>query len=109
MHERAGLITAGMAKDICSEIRGTITDLRQGQGTYIGNPLTGQRIYTPPTGRAVLENKLQNWEVFVNSDTDLDPLVQMAIAHYQFEAIHPFDDGNGRTGRILNVLMLVAK
>lgn len=52
MHERAGLITAGMAKDICSEIRGTITDLRQGQGTYIGNPLTGQRIYTPPTGRA---------------------------------------------------------
>lgn len=109
MQERAGLILSGMAKEICSEIRGTATDIRHGEGTYIGNPQTGRSIYTPPAGRSVIESKLRNWEEFVNADTDLDPLVQMAASHYQFEAIHPFDDGNGRTGRILNVLMLGAK
>lgn len=109
MQERSGLIMVGMAKNICSEIRGSVTDLRWGEGTYIGNPLTGRRIYTPPAGKSVIEEKLRNWEQFVNETTELDPLVQMAVAHYQFEAIHPFDDGNGRTGRILNVLMLVAK
>lgn len=109
MEERAGLITIGHASEICSEIRGTTTKLRQGEGTYIGNPITGRRIYTPPAGKQIIEEKLHNWEQFVNTATTLDPLVQMAIAHYQFEAIHPFDDGNGRTGRILNVLILVAK
>ncbi|GAA2044486.1 Fic family protein [Yaniella flava] len=109
MRQRADLMTVGMAKEICSEIRGTETDIRQGEGTYIGNPVTGRRIYTPPVGRQVIEEKLQNWEQFMNAATDLDPLVQMAVAHYQFEAIHPFDDGNGRTGRVINGLMLVAK
>lgn len=109
MEERAGLLLTGMAAEICSAIRGTTTDIRHGEGTYIGNPETGQRIYTPPSGREVLESKLRNWEEFINQDTDLDPIVQMAAAHYQFEAIHPFDDGNGRTGRILNVLLLGAK
>src|SRR5699024_1838584 len=109
MYERAGLLTAGMAEEVCTEIRGTVTGIRQGDGTFIGNPRTERRIYTPPTGKAVIEAKLQNWAEFVNEETDLDPLIQMAVAHYQFEAIHPFDDGNGRTGRILNVLMLVAK
>lgn len=107
--ERSGLIMTNMAKDICSEIRGSLTGFRHGEGTYIGNPVTGRRIYTPPAGRRIIEEKLHNWERFVNDDMGLDPLVQMAVAHYQFEAIHPFDDGNGRTGRILNVLMLVAK
>lgn len=109
LRERAGLIMVGMATDICSEIRGTTTSIRHGEGTYIGNPVTGRRIYTPPAGKQIIEDKLRNWEHFINTDTELDPLVQMAVAHYQFEAIHPFDDGNGRTGRILNVLMLVAK
>lgn len=109
MEERAGLITIGLTSEICSEIRGTTTNLRQGEGTYIGNPVTGRRIYTPPAGKHIIENKLHNWEQFVNTETDLDPIVQMAVAHYQFEAIHPFDDGNGRTGRILNVLLLVTK
>lgn len=109
MQARAGLILTGMAKDICTQIRGTTTDIRYGEGTYIGNPQTGHRIYTPPAGREVITSKLRNWENFVNAETELDPLVQMAVAHYQFEAIHPFDDGNGRTGRILNVLMLGAK
>lgn len=109
MQGRAGLLTVGLAEDVCSEIRGTISTLRRGDGTFIGNPVTGQRIYTPPVGKEIIEAKLQNWTEFVNGQTGLDPLVQMAIAHYQFEAIHPFDDGNGRTGRILNVLMLVAQ
>lgn len=108
MRERAGIITVGLASDICTEIRGSRTDIRQGDGTYIGNPTTGHRIYTPPAGHQIIIEKLQNWEEFVNTPTELDPLVQMATAHYQFEAIHPYDDGNGRTGRILNVLMLVA-
>lgn len=109
MRERAGLIMVGMATDICSEIRGTTSSIRHGEGTYIGNPVTGRRIYTPPAGKQIIEDKLRNWEHFINTGTELDPLVQMAVAHYQFEAIQPFDDGNGRTGRILNVLMLVAK
>lgn len=109
MQNRSGLLTVGLAEEVCSEIRGTITTLRRAEGTYIGNSVTGRRIYTPPAGKQLLETKLQNWAEFVNSETELDPLVQMAVAHYQFEAIHPFDDGNGRTGRILNVLMLVAR
>ncbi len=83
-------------------------DLRTGTGTYIGNPATKVAVYTPPEGRAVIDQKLTDWELFVNGSEGLDPLVKMALAHYQFEAIHPFDDGNGRTGRVLNVLMLVA-
>jgi Fic family protein len=64
-------------------------------------------IYTPPVGEARLRDLLANWERFLHEATDLDPLVRMAVAHYQFEAIHPFTDGNGRTGRILNLLYLV--
>jgi Fic family protein len=76
-------------------------------GTLIANMATGEAIYTPPVGEALIRDKLSNWEEFVHNDHGLDPLVVMAIAHYQFEAIHPFDDGNGRTGRILNILLLV--
>jgi Fic family protein len=66
-----------------------------------------QVVYTPPTPNKV-EPLIQNWEKFVHDEkSDLDPLIKMAIAHYQFEAIHPFTDGNGRTGRILMVLQLV--
>jgi Fic family protein len=56
----------------------------------------------------VIRDKLSNWERFIHEPNGIDPLVAMAIAHYQFEAIHPFEDGNGRTGRILNVLMLMS-
>ncbi|MFH1319698.1 MAG: Fic/DOC family N-terminal domain-containing protein [Bacteroidota bacterium] len=77
-----------------------------------GNTQTsGQVIYTPPRGKGVIENKLQNMLEFINDDKkhDYDPLLKMAIAHYQIEAIHPFSDGNGRTGRILNLLILMNK
>jgi Fic family protein len=67
----------------------------------------GEVIYTPPRGIGVLEQKLENLLDFMNNEQSIDPLIKMAIAHYQFEAIHPFIDGNGRTGRILNLLYLV--
>jgi len=65
-------------------------------------------VYTPPDGERLLREKLANLERFINEPSDLDPLVRMAAAHYQFEAIHPFPDGNGRVGRILNILMLLS-
>ena len=77
-----------------------------------GSSITsGQVIYTPPRGEGVIEEKMKNWIDFVNDDKKFgyDPLLKMAISHYQFEAIHPFEDGNGRTGRILNLLVLINK
>lgn len=76
-------------------------------GAYIGNATTKTIIYTPPSGEAVIWEKLQNWAEFLNAESPLDSLIRLAVAHYQFEAIHPFDDGNGRTGRVLNILYLV--
>ncbi len=69
----------------------------------------GEIIYTPPRGKVILEEKLDNLISYLNENIahDVDPLLKMAIAHYQFEAIHPFSDGNGRTGRIINLLYLV--
>ena len=66
----------------------------------------GEVIYTPPSGEAVIREKLANLEKFINEDDTFDPLIKMALMHYQFEAIHPFADGNGRTGRILLLLYL---
>lgn len=72
-------------------------------------PNAGTTIYTPPRGKGVIEQKMDNLMAFLNSQTDgIDPLLKMAIAHFQFEAIHPFSDGNGRTGRIINIHYLVA-
>ena len=75
-------------------------------GTALKNDL-GEVIYTPPVGEAVIRDKLANLDQFIHADDGLDPLVKMAVMHYQFEAIHPFPDGNGRTGRIRNLLFLV--
>jgi Fic family protein len=67
----------------------------------------GETIYTPPRGEGIIEEKIANLLEFMNQDNEIDPLLKMVIAHYQFEAIHPFIDGNGRTGRILNLLYLI--
>lgn len=98
-----------VAQRICTRIKAIEMDLRKVPGTAIGNTRTGEVIYTPPTGVDLLRGLLSNWERFLHGRDDLDPLVRMAVAHYQFEAIHPFADGNGRTGRILNSLFLVER
>ena len=74
-------------------------------------PNAGQAIYTPPRGSGIIEKKIDNLLDFINDDDrfPVDPLLKVAIAHYQFEAIHPFRDGNGRTGRILNINILTQK
>jgi Fic family protein len=81
--------------------------VRRVPGTKLANAATGRVIYTPPEGESLLRDLLTNWERFLHAPAPLDPLVRMAVAHYQFEAIHPFTDGNGRTGRVLNSLFLV--
>jgi len=80
--------------------------VRRVPGTALKNA-AGAVVYTPPVGEAVIRDKLANLEQFMHAEDGLDPLVKMAVMHYQFEAIHPFEDGNGRTGRILNLLFLV--
>ena len=104
---RARPLSANTAAEVCSIVKNRQMDVRKLPGTYIGNPTTHAAIYTPPAGETVIRDKLSNWERFLHETHGMDPLVVMALAHYQFEAIHPFEDGNGRTGRILNVLMLV--
>ncbi|PCJ53299.1 MAG: addiction module protein [Candidatus Hydrogenedentota bacterium] len=100
-------ISTNTALKICQTIRKSEIDLRTMPGTEIINPTTKETIYTPPVGKALIKKQLANWEKFINLNTDIDPLIRMAVMHYQFEAIHPFTDGNGRTGRILNILFLV--
>lgn len=94
---------------VCSEIKGREMDIRKVSGTAIRNGITGETIYTPPVGEQLIRDKLANWERFIHQNEELDPLIILAVAHYQFEAIHPFTDGNGRTGRILNSLFLIDK
>jgi Fic family protein len=93
--------------DVCRTITGLELDVRRTPGTTLTNTHTGEVIYTPPEGEGHLRALLANWERFINENQELDALVKMAVQHYQFEAIHPFPDGNGRTGRILNILGLI--
>jgi len=100
------MLSMDMAIQICSTIKGLELDIRDDSGTRLSNRKTGAVIYTPPVGQKLLVEKLQNWADFMHQNTNIDPLVRMAVQHYQFEAIHPFTDGNGRTGRIMNILFL---
>ncbi len=96
--------------DIQHRIEPSKPGLRKIPGTAIKNGLTGETIYTPPEGEKVIKDLLKNYEMYYNqtaAELDPDVLIRMAVLHYQFEAIHPFYDGNGRTGRILMVLYLV--
>lgn len=102
-------LTTNLFVELARIIKNTALDVRGVPGTKLANPNSGEVIYTPPEGQTVIRDKLANLERFLYPDPpdDLDPLVRMAVMHYQFEAIHPFTDGNGRTGRILNILWLV--
>lgn len=81
--------------------------IRKTLGTRVINESTRQIIYTPPEGENVIRDKLSQLEKYIHSDDGMDPIIKLALIHYQFEAIHPFSDGNGRTGRIINLLYLV--
>jgi len=104
---RSRPLSVTTATEVCSIVQGREMDVRKLPGTIIANPATRRAIYTPPQGEVVVREKLANWADFIHTSDEIDPLVRMAVAHYQFEAIHPFADGNGRTGRILNILMMV--
>lgn len=90
-------------EDIYSNIKDENDGLRDIQ-VRIGNAF--QTVYTPPCCKDILQEKLYNWLEYANNQYDIDPLIVLSVLHYQFEAIHPFKDGNGRTGRVLNVLYL---
>jgi Fic family protein len=104
---KRGMLSTDMAIHICSTIKGIELDIRAESGTTLKSRMTGEVIYTPPEGQKLLQQKLENWADFMKNCVEVDPLVRMAVQHYQFEAIHPFSDGNGRTGRILNILFLL--
>jgi len=114
--EKERTITLNLITKIFQQIKNTNAGLRsphaqivirQGQSEF----RTGEVVYTPPRGEDVVEKLIDNLIGYINDDVKYpgDPLLKMCIAHYQFEAIHPFPDGNGRTGRILNLLHLVNK
>lgn len=94
---------------IQSELEKNNAGFRKVPGTNLKNATTGEIVYTPPQDYNTIRDLMKNLEQYINDPTmsDFDTLVKMAIIHYQFESIHPFYDGNGRTGRIINVLYLV--
>ncbi len=99
-------LSSSTALRICSVMKNVDMEVRRVSGTVLRNS-SGTTIYTPPVGESVLLDLLGDWERYLHDTAEIDPLIRMAVAHYQFEAIHPFTDGNGRTGRILNILYLV--
>jgi len=101
------LLTTNLFIDIFQKIKETTAGIRSTPGTKITTPAR-EVIYTPPEGENIIREKLSNLENYIHDDTDgTDPLIKLAVIHYQFEAIHPFTDGNGRTGRIINILYLL--
>ena len=113
---QGGKLTIDTIIDIYRAVKSTHDGIRPYQAEVVikkrgWGSLVADTVYTPPRGRGVVEKMLADWIDFVNDDErfSIDPLLKMAMAHYQFEAIHPFRDGNGRTGRILCILLLIQK
>jgi Fic family protein len=106
---KTGLLTNRTVIKIQEVLEGNKAGFRKLPGTTLKNTSTGEIIYTPPQDPEEIKDLMTNLEKFINDkeSTDFDPLVKMAIIHYQFESIHPFYDGNGRTGRIINILYLI--
>jgi Fic family protein len=104
-----GLITNNIIVEIQKELEGNSAGFRKLPGTALKNSSTGETIYTPPQDINEINKLMTNLEKFINDPSmcDYDPIIKMAIIHYQFESIHPFYDGNGRTGRIINILYLI--
>jgi len=106
---KSGLLTTKTILQVQEELEGNKAGFRKLPGTTLKNTATGQTIYTPPQNLEEIKHLMTNLEKFINNRElcSFDPLVKMAIIHYQFESIHPFYDGNGRTGRIINILYLI--
>jgi len=107
--KKSDILRINTILQIQEELEQNSAGLRKLPGTSLVNDLTGEVLYTPPDNEDVIIDLLSNLENYINSEDVIDPLIKMAIIHYQFESIHPFYDGNGRTGRIINVLYLVLK
>lgn len=107
--KKTGLLTNNIIKQAQAEIEGNSAGFRSQGGTALKNDQTGEIIYIPPQTLSDINAHMKNLENFINQDDlcDWDPLVKMAAIHHQFESIHPFFDGNGRTGRIINILYLL--
>lgn len=104
-----GFISTNSIINIQKMIEPNKGGIRKLPGTVIKNMDTNEIVHTPPQAEVEIRDLLQNLEDYINLNDDHDPLIQLAIIHFQFESIHPFYDGNGRTGRILNILYLVLK
>ena len=106
-----GLLTNNHILQIQKVVEQNNAGFRKLPGTKLLNDKTGEVVYTPPQDQETIISLMHNLEIFINDDSmmDADPLIKMAIIHHQFESIHPFYDGNGRTGRIINILYLVQK
>jgi len=104
-----GLLLKRDIVTIQKELEQNDAGVRRQSGTNLKNAATGEVVFTPPQDFEVIESLLVNLEQYINEPNDIDPLVNMTIIHYQFETIHPFYDGNGRTGRIINILYLILK
>ncbi len=109
--KRDRLLTVNRIIQIHKVLEQNEAGLRKLPGTALKNERTGETVYIPPQDHGEIVRLMNNLEQFINDDTlsDVDPLIKMAVIHHQFESIHPFYDGNGRTGRIINILYLVAK
>lgn len=105
--QRNKLILKKHIVEIQKELEQNDAGLRRQSGTNLKNHKTGEIIFTPPQNFEDIEKLLKNLEQYINNQNDIDPLINMAIIHFQFETIHPFYDGNGRAGRILNILYLI--
>ncbi len=101
------ILSTNLFVTIVQMIRENQAGIRNTPGTTIFNSATGEVIYTPPEGETIIRDKLKNLEDFIHAEDEMDPMIKLALIHYQFEAIHPFSDGNGRTGRIINILFLI--
>lgn len=94
---------------IQQELEKNNAGIRKQSGTNLKNAKTGEVIFTPVQDYDTIQKLLTNLETYINDENDIDPLINVAVIHYQFETIHPFYDGNGRTGRIINILYLILK
>jgi len=103
------VLTTNLILEIQAVLEQNNAGLRKLPGTSLKNQQTGEVVYEPPQNAQEIIALMNNLEVFINdaSNSDLDPLIKMAVIHFQFESIHPFYDGNGRTGRIINILYLI--